>query len=97
MTTIRINGTTRDVDADPQMSLLWAIRDILGLTGTKFGCWTSIRDDPDPVAGRITALSLSARRTKNIGRPTQSLSARRAVNATACLSMTTLTLFGALS
>jgi isoquinoline 1-oxidoreductase alpha subunit len=53
MTTIRINGTTRDVDADPQMSLLWAIRDILGLTGTKFGCWTSIRDDPDPVAGRL--------------------------------------------
>ena len=38
MTTIRINGTTRDVGADPQMPLLWAIRDILGLTGTKFGC-----------------------------------------------------------
>jgi isoquinoline 1-oxidoreductase subunit alpha len=38
MTTMRINGTTRDVDADPQIPLLWAIRDILGLTGTKFGC-----------------------------------------------------------
>ena len=38
MTTIRINGTTRDVDTDPQMPLLWAVRDILGLTGTKFGC-----------------------------------------------------------
>jgi len=38
MTTIGINGTARDVDADPQMPLLWAIRDILGLTGTKFGC-----------------------------------------------------------
>jgi isoquinoline 1-oxidoreductase subunit alpha len=38
MTTIRINGTPRDIDADPQMPLLWAIRDLLGLTGTKFGC-----------------------------------------------------------
>ena len=38
MTTLLINGTQRDIDADPQMPLLWAIRDILGLTGTKFGC-----------------------------------------------------------
>jgi isoquinoline 1-oxidoreductase alpha subunit len=38
MTKIRVNGTARDVNADPQMPLLWAIRDILGLTGTKFGC-----------------------------------------------------------
>jgi isoquinoline 1-oxidoreductase alpha subunit len=38
MTTIRINGTPRGIDADPQMPLLWAIRDILGLPGTKFGC-----------------------------------------------------------
>jgi isoquinoline 1-oxidoreductase subunit alpha len=38
MTTIRINGTLRNINADPQMPLLWAIRDILKLTGTKFGC-----------------------------------------------------------
>ena len=38
MTTISINGTARNIDGDPQMPLLWAIRDILGLTGTKFGC-----------------------------------------------------------
>jgi isoquinoline 1-oxidoreductase subunit alpha len=38
MATIRINGTPRDMDVDPQMPLLWAIRDIVGLTGTKFGC-----------------------------------------------------------
>jgi isoquinoline 1-oxidoreductase subunit alpha len=38
MTMIRINGTARNIDADPQMPLLWAIRDILQLTGTKFGC-----------------------------------------------------------
>jgi isoquinoline 1-oxidoreductase alpha subunit len=38
MATIRINGTPHDIDVDPQMPLLWAIRDIIGLTGTKFGC-----------------------------------------------------------
>jgi isoquinoline 1-oxidoreductase alpha subunit len=38
MTTIRINRMERDLDVDPQMPLLWAIRDIVGLTGTKFGC-----------------------------------------------------------
>jgi hypothetical protein len=35
---IKINGTQGDVDAETQMPLLWAIRDIIGLTGTKFGC-----------------------------------------------------------
>jgi len=38
MPRLRINGTERTIDADPQMPLLWAIRDVLGLTGTKFGC-----------------------------------------------------------
>jgi isoquinoline 1-oxidoreductase alpha subunit len=38
MATIRINGTPHDIEVDPQMPLLWAIRDIVGLTGTKFGC-----------------------------------------------------------
>ncbi len=33
-----INGQVREVDADPDMPLLWAIRDVVGLTGTKFGC-----------------------------------------------------------
>lgn len=33
-----INGTSHTVEADPQMPLLWAIRDIVGLTGTKYGC-----------------------------------------------------------
>jgi isoquinoline 1-oxidoreductase alpha subunit len=38
MVAIRLNGTRRSVDADPQTPLLWVIRDIVGLTGTKFGC-----------------------------------------------------------
>ncbi|MEM9470504.1 MAG: (2Fe-2S)-binding protein [Pseudomonadota bacterium] len=35
---IKINGKTVSIDADPEMPLLWALRDIAGLTGTKFGC-----------------------------------------------------------
>lgn len=33
-----VNGTTHDVDADPDMPLLWVLRDLLHLTGTKYGC-----------------------------------------------------------
>jgi len=33
-----INGEKRDVDVSPDMPLLWMLRDILGMTGTKFGC-----------------------------------------------------------
>ncbi|WP_411839278.1 (2Fe-2S)-binding protein [Paracoccus sp. ME4] len=33
-----VNGQSHDLDADPQMPLLWALRDLLGLTGTKYGC-----------------------------------------------------------
>ena len=35
---ININGKTVSIEADPEMPLLWALRDIAGLTGTKFGC-----------------------------------------------------------
>ena len=35
---LTVNGTPRSVDADPDMPLLWVLRDILNLTGTKFGC-----------------------------------------------------------
>jgi isoquinoline 1-oxidoreductase alpha subunit len=38
MTTLRINGTDHQLDVDDDMPLLWAIREIVGLTGTKFGC-----------------------------------------------------------
>ncbi len=33
-----LNGTSVDVDVDPDMPLLWVVRERLGLTGTKFGC-----------------------------------------------------------
>ena len=35
---IRINGVERELEVDPEMPLLWALRDVLGLTGTKYGC-----------------------------------------------------------
>jgi isoquinoline 1-oxidoreductase alpha subunit len=38
MTKLTINGQVREVDAPPDMPLLWVLRDLLKLTGTKFGC-----------------------------------------------------------
>src|SRR3954466_16000320 len=35
---LNVNGVDRDVDAPADMPLLWVLRDLLGLTGTKFGC-----------------------------------------------------------
>jgi isoquinoline 1-oxidoreductase alpha subunit len=37
-TTLTINGQERSFEVPPEMPLLWVLRDILGLTGTKFGC-----------------------------------------------------------
>ncbi len=39
--TITVNGTERSLDVEPEMPLLWALRETLGLTGTKFGCGIS--------------------------------------------------------
>ena len=38
MTNFSLNGEPVEIDVDPEMPLLWAIRDHAGLTGTKFGC-----------------------------------------------------------
>jgi isoquinoline 1-oxidoreductase alpha subunit len=38
MPTFTLNGESRTVDLPPDMPLLWALRDVLGLMGTKFGC-----------------------------------------------------------
>jgi isoquinoline 1-oxidoreductase alpha subunit len=35
---LQVNGQGREVDADPAMPLLWVLRDLLHLTGTKYGC-----------------------------------------------------------
>ncbi|HEU4729034.1 MAG TPA: (2Fe-2S)-binding protein [Kofleriaceae bacterium] len=58
-----INGTVRDVDATPDMPLLWVLRDVLGLTGTKFGCGMAqcgactVHIDGQPVRSCITPVS----------------------------------------
>ena len=39
--TLTVNGQTRSLDVEPDTPLLWALRDTLGLTGTKFGCGIS--------------------------------------------------------
>ena len=38
MATFTVNGTVHTVDVEPEMPLLWVLRDELGMTGTKFGC-----------------------------------------------------------
>jgi isoquinoline 1-oxidoreductase alpha subunit len=38
MIRLQVNGAMRELDVDPEMPLLWALRDVLGLTGTKYGC-----------------------------------------------------------
>ena len=38
MATLKINGQVRTVDAPDDMPLLWVLRDLLGMTGTKYGC-----------------------------------------------------------
>ena len=38
MSTFTVNGKTHNFDGDPEMPLLWYLRDLAGMTGTKFGC-----------------------------------------------------------
>ena len=38
MVRLKVNGEMHEIDVDPAMPLLWALRDVIGLTGTKFGC-----------------------------------------------------------
>lgn len=39
MVRFRLNGMEREFDGDPEMPVLWYLRDVLGLTGTKFVLW----------------------------------------------------------
>jgi isoquinoline 1-oxidoreductase subunit alpha len=66
MPQINVNGALHNVDADPQMPLLWALRDILDLTGTKFGCGIgacgacTVHMDGQAVRSCITPLSVAS-------------------------------------
>jgi isoquinoline 1-oxidoreductase alpha subunit len=39
---MKVNGNTHSVDVDGDTALLWVLRDVLGLTGTKFGCGAAL-------------------------------------------------------
>jgi len=41
-TTIKVNGVDQTVDVDDDIPLLWVLRDVLGMTGTKFGCGAAL-------------------------------------------------------
>ena len=66
--TLTINGKARSVDVDDDTPLLWVIRDVLGMTGTKFGCGLAlcgactIHLDGKPVRSCITPVSAAAGR-----------------------------------
>jgi len=64
MFTLNLNGQPQTVDGPPDMPLLWALRDVIGLTGTKFGCGIAqcgaCTVHLDGVAVRSCVLPLSA-------------------------------------
>jgi aerobic-type carbon monoxide dehydrogenase small subunit (CoxS/CutS family) len=66
MIALTINGHRHDVDVSPDMPLLWVIRDIVGLTGTKFGCGLSqcgactVHLAGEPIRSCVTPASVAA-------------------------------------
>ncbi|HLY54814.1 MAG TPA: (2Fe-2S)-binding protein [Stellaceae bacterium] len=62
MLTLDINGEARQVDVPDDMPLLWVLRDVAGLTGTKFGCGVAlcgcctVHLDGEPVRSCVTAV-----------------------------------------
>lgn len=58
-----VNDREYEVDADPDMPLLWALRDLIGLTGTKFGCGAAqcgactVHLDGQPIRACVTPVS----------------------------------------
>jgi aerobic-type carbon monoxide dehydrogenase small subunit (CoxS/CutS family) len=68
MIELSVNGQPRRLDADPEMPLLWALRDILNLTGTKYGCGIAqcgactVHVDDEPVRSCVTTLASVAGR-----------------------------------
>ena len=65
---LHVNGTEHEVDAPADMPLLWAIRDLLGLTGTKYGCGVAqcgactVHLDGAPLRSCVTPVSAVAGR-----------------------------------
>jgi isoquinoline 1-oxidoreductase alpha subunit len=70
MITLTINGRSHEVDVPPEMPLLWVVRDVIGMTGTKFGCGIAqcgaCTMHLDGVATRTCVFPVSAVGTKKI-------------------------------
>lgn len=68
MITLKVNGTVQRVDVPPEMPLLWVLRDVIGLTGTKFGCGMAlcgactIHLDGQPVRSCVTPAAAAVNR-----------------------------------
>jgi isoquinoline 1-oxidoreductase alpha subunit len=63
---LNVNGQSVEVDADPDMPLLWVLRDVLRLTGTKYGCGMAlcgactVHLDGEPARACVTPASAAA-------------------------------------
>jgi isoquinoline 1-oxidoreductase subunit alpha len=66
MATLNVNGKDLSVDADPSTPILWALRDTLGMTGTKFGCGAAlcgactVHLNGSPIRSCVTPISAAA-------------------------------------
>jgi len=66
MPILNVNGTPRDVDVPDDMPLLWVIRDVLQMTGTKFGCGIgacgacTVHLDGKPIRSCVTPVAVAA-------------------------------------
>jgi aerobic-type carbon monoxide dehydrogenase small subunit (CoxS/CutS family) len=66
MVTLVVNGTSKNLDVEGDMPLLWALRDVLALTGTKYGCGIAqcgactVHLDGQPVRACVTPASAAA-------------------------------------
>jgi isoquinoline 1-oxidoreductase alpha subunit len=69
MASLTVNGTVRQYDGDPQMPLLWYLRDLLQMTGTKFGCGQAlcgactVHMDGAPVRACVTPMGATSGRS----------------------------------
>jgi isoquinoline 1-oxidoreductase subunit alpha len=68
MVTLNVNGKAQQVDVSPDTPLLWALRDVLGLTGTKYGCGMAlcgactVHIDGQPTRACVTPVSVALQR-----------------------------------
>lgn len=66
MIRLNINGSAQNVDVEPEMPLLWVLRDVLGMTGTKYGCGIAqcgsctVHLDGNPVRSCVVPVSAAA-------------------------------------